>query len=102
MGTITFQLPADLPDGAPQALERASMLGGQDNMPYPTAITLNGRRFQVGRAADESGQLATPWDVPGAGQLMAHTATLIERADPYLLALELARGKINQVRNQSA
>jgi hypothetical protein len=33
---------------------------------------------------------------------MTSTATLIEQTTPYFLALELARGKVNQLRNQAA
>ena len=36
------------------------------------------------------------------GVLMTSTATVIERPQPYHLALELARGKVNQVRGQAA
>ena len=40
--------------------------------------------------------------VDGAGQLLASTATLMERIAPYHLLVELARGKVNQVRQQTA
>jgi len=36
MGQMLFQLPASLADESlRQELERASVTGGQDNMPYP-------------------------------------------------------------------
>src|SRR5262249_15997103 len=38
----------------------------------------------------------------GAGQLMCTSATLMERPLPYQFLLELARGKINQLRCQAA
>jgi hypothetical protein len=40
--------------------------------------------------------------VRDAGQITIQTATLVERSEPYHLQLELARGKINQLRNQAA
>src|SRR5262249_29578867 len=42
-----------------------------------------------------------PWALPGLGHLMGTSATLMERPAPYNLAVELARGKVNQVRCQA-
>jgi hypothetical protein len=56
----------------------------------------------VSRSEDESGCLVTPAAVEGVGWLMGSTATLIERHRPYNLMVELARGKLNQVRCQAA
>jgi GH35 family endo-1,4-beta-xylanase len=50
----------------------------------------------------ESGSLQIPWPVQGFGTPMLRTATLAQRATPYWLPLELARGKLDQVRNQLA
>lgn len=103
MGVMIFQLPAGLTDESlRRELERASVTGGQDNMPYPTEAAVEGDRLILSRTVDESGNLQTPWRIPGAGQLMTGTATLMERPKPYDLALELARGKINQLRCQVA
>src|SRR5207244_2278686 len=54
------------------------------------------------RDVDESGYLTVPWEINGAGRLMASSATLIERPQPYRIGVELARGKLNQLRGQSA
>src|SRR5689334_6602810 len=102
MGTIHFQLPADLPGDLASALDRAGMTGGQDNMPYATMVIRNGVGLDIQRGGDDSGRVIAPWSVENAGQLMVSTATLIERPAPYQLAVELARGKINQLRNQSS
>src|SRR5262249_6288893 len=56
----------------------------------------------VHRTVDESGFLVAPWEINGTGQLMGSTATLMERSHPYSLPIELARGKVNQLRNQAA
>ena len=53
------------------------------------------------RDVDESGSLVVPWEIDGAGRLMGSSATLIERPEPYRLSVELARGKINQLRSQA-
>ena len=102
MGTLTFHLPADLPLDAAGELEHAGMLGGQDNMPYAAQIVVEPDRLLVARNTDESGYVMAPWEVEGAGRLMTATPTVIERDQPYQLQVELARGKVNQVRSQSA
>jgi hypothetical protein len=102
MGVMHFQLPADLPADAARELLRTSVLGGQENMPYPTQVRLDNGRLTLARTVDESGAMAAPWDVPGAGLLMGASGTLIERPAPYHLQVELARGKVNQLRGQTS
>jgi hypothetical protein len=102
MGTMIFDLPTDLPDVARDELERASIAGGQDGMPYPTEATVEHGKLVAARRVDESGSLLAPWDVGGAGRLMVASATLMERRLPYNLPIELARGKVNQVRSQAS
>jgi hypothetical protein len=63
---------------------------------------VDGGRLTVHRDVDESGCLAAPWEVNGAGRLMSASATLMERDLPYHFQVELARGKINQLRCQAA
>ena len=102
MGTITFHLPPDLSLDAANELEHAGMLGGQDNMPYAAQVVIEPGELHVVRNTEESGYVMAPWDIEGAGRLMTATPTVIERAQPYQLAVELARGKVNQVRAQAA
>jgi hypothetical protein len=99
---MNFLLPAGLTTEDAHELARACVVGGPDNMPYPTHVTLDAHRLTLRRNVDESGALVVPWRVPGAGRLMNTSATLIERPEPYHLQLELARGKVNQLRNQTA
>jgi hypothetical protein len=51
---------------------------------------------------NESGYLVVPWPVEPFGTLVVSTTTLRERPEPYRLLVELARGKLNQVRSQTA
>ena len=102
MGTMTFQLPAGLPADSARELERTCVAGGSDNMPWYTVVRVEGGRLAAVRGVDESGYVVVPWDVDGAGRLMGATATLMERPAPYDLVVELARGKVNQVRCQAA
>ena len=102
MGTMSFLIPAGLPPQAGGLLGRACLAGGYDRTPVPTDVRVQADRLLVQRQLDESCQLQLPWTVEGIGQVMASTATLIERAAPYHLPTELARGKLNQVRSQAA
>jgi hypothetical protein len=101
MGTMTFQVPAGQPGDAARELERACLAGGPDNMPWPTELRTAPSVLSVSRSVDESGFLMAPWMIDGVGRVMGGTATLMERSRPYQLLLELARGKVNQVRCQA-
>ncbi|GIW78666.1 MAG: hypothetical protein KatS3mg105_0473 [Gemmatales bacterium] len=102
MGTMSFLLPADIASDRVQELERACVSGGPDNMPWATGVRIEDDRLILTRDVEESGCLVAPWEVDGAGRLMGSSGTLIERSSPYLLQLELARGKVNQLRCQAA
>jgi len=102
MGTMSFMLPPGLDIDLAQELERASVAGGPDYFPLPTSVELQPDQVIVRRTVDESGCLLVPWDIAGSGRLMGSTGTLIERQQPYQLQVELARGKVNQVRSQAA
>ena len=104
MGVLYFQLPPQLAGDDPirQDLERASVAGGQENMPYLTEATIEAERLVMRRPVNDSGSIHAPWRIQTAGQLMTSSATLLERPSAYPLTIELARGKVNQVRGQTA
>jgi hypothetical protein len=102
MGTMRFNLPANLPAEALDELERASIAGGQDGMPYVSETTVEDGNLVVARRAEDSGCLQAPWLVEPMGRFMSSSATLMERERPYNLLVELARGKVNQLRGQTA
>lgn len=102
MGIMRFNLPPNLPSEVTAALERASVAGGGDGMPLLSRAQVESGQLRVARDTSESGSLRTPWSVKDLGQLMYTTATLVESASPYNLVMELARGKVNQLRNQTA
>src|SRR5262245_15994973 len=99
MGTMRILLPRGT---ALRDLDRACIAGGYDNMPTPTQVQVEADELRLIRDVDESGYLTVPWEINGAGRLMASSATLIERPEPYRIGVELARGKLNQLRGQSA
>jgi hypothetical protein len=102
MGSTTFLLPKALPPAAPKLLELACFAGGYDQTPVPTLAEVEGDRLYVSRAMSESGYLLVPWPVEPIGTFVTTTATLRERPEPYPLMVELARGKLTQVRVQTA
>jgi len=60
------------------------------------------RGLVIERSVSDSGNFCIPWTVDGYGELALTTASLMERARPYNLPVELARGALNRWRNQAA
>lgn len=85
----------------PRLAERAYMTG-PDQIPWVCRTRLNDGELTLERHVTDSGKFHIPWPVAGHGEVVLATATLMERERPYQLMVELARGKINQVRNQIA
>ena len=77
-------------------------VSGLDRVPWRIQPRQEGNLLLIERDTDDSANLHVPWDIPGQGRLMLSTASLMERPEPYQLPLELARGKIGQLRNQMA
>lgn len=101
MGVMRFlvhpvELLADWPE-----VHRA-YLSGVDQTAWPTRVEIEGTTLICRRQNSDSGKLNVAWPVPGFGRPVIATASLPEREEPYVLAVELARGKIVQVRNQLA
>lgn len=101
MGVMRFLVePAELLREWPEV--HRAYLSGVDQSVWPTRIELQGNQVLCRRQASDSGKLHVAWPVPGHGRPILTTSSLPERDEPYLLALELARGKVVQVRNQLA
>ena len=101
MGLIRFVVyPAALMNDWPEV--HAGYLCGADGRVFPTRIEIQGNIVGCRRITSESAKFHVAWPVAGFGNLIIPTASLPEREQPYLLPVELARGKIVQVRNQSA
>lgn len=49
-----------------------------------------------------SGALYLPWEMSDGTEVVLHTTSLMAREEPYRLLVELARGQLNQARNQLA
>jgi hypothetical protein len=101
MGVLKFRLtPPDLSERLPEL--RRAYVTGLDRTPERMKPELRPGLLICHRDAPESARLNVPWPVEGVGLPFVGTATLVERAEPYDLAVELARGKLNDVRNQAA
>lgn len=98
MGVMRFELHPGFPL-APEAAQRA-YLAGPEAIPWRSRNRLAGSSLHIERDVTDSGCLHIPWVIDGQGELTLRSATLMERAAPYQLPLELARGKLSQVRQQ--
>jgi hypothetical protein len=101
MALLKFQFqPPDLVSGLPEL--RSAYLTGLDRTPQRTAVEVRPGLLVCQSESPESARLNVAWPVPGHGAPVLTTATLAERKEPYNLAVELARGRLNDLRNQAA
>jgi len=101
MGLLKFRIPSPLPE--PRLAElRRSYVTGLDRTPGRLSVEIRRDLLLCQRGTTESGRLFAPWPIDGHGTPIVGTATLGERPEPYSLVVELARGKLNDVRNQMA
>jgi hypothetical protein len=98
MGQMRFRLHQRdrIPD---DGLQRIYVAGSED-FPWSTRSNWDGGELVVERGVDDSGYVYVPWRVDGHGLRLLGTTTLMERDDPYLLDVELARGLIQRLRSR--
>ncbi|WP_165244194.1 endo-1,4-beta-xylanase [Paludisphaera soli] len=101
MGVLKFKLPSNEAAGR-LASQRRVYTTGLDRTPGRLSLDFRNGLMTCTSDSSESGRLFTPWPIAGFGSPVVGTATLGERPGPYVLALELARGRLNDVRNQAA
>lgn len=92
--------PESLMTGWPEAQD--ACITGLDGRVFPSRIEIDGNVVACRRPASDSGKFNVAWPVPGFGRPILTTSSLREQEASYILAVELARGKICQVRNQVA
>ncbi len=85
----------------PGGLEHVHMCGA-DDLPWFGRAYFSGQQLIVERNEDDSGRVYVPWRIGQAGPTLIGTSTLMERDRPYYLEVELARGAVNNLRNQIA
>jgi hypothetical protein len=101
MGVLKFRLPSNDPERRSAGFRKA-YVAGLDRTPGRLGVDIRNGLMSCTRDNSESGRLFVPWPIAGYGTPVVGTATLSERTAPYVLSLELARGKLNDVRNQMA
>jgi hypothetical protein len=100
MGQMRFVIPR--PERLiPGAAEHAYLASG-DGIPWECHVSTSDDGLTIERDTRESGYLYFPWKVAGRGLVQIYSGCLMERAKPYSLPLELARGTLNRLRNQSS
>ncbi|MBN2292361.1 MAG: hypothetical protein JXM70_08050 [Pirellulales bacterium] len=81
-------------------------LAGFDRFPWVIEATReecsvsNCGELLIERETLDSANLFVPWLVEGHGMVTLSTGSLMDRDEPYYLPLELARGKISQLKTQ--
>lgn len=85
----------------PGGLDQIHMCG-TDDLPWLTRAYFSGNELIIERNESDSGRVFVPWRIGQAGPILIGTATLMERDEPYVLEVELARGMVNCLRNQLA
>ncbi len=99
MGQLRFVTPQR--DRLPPGAVEQAYLTGMEAVPFPSRNYWDGDQLVLEREVRESGNFHILWHVPSRGPLLLSTASLMERARPYQLPVELARGTLNRIRNQS-
>jgi hypothetical protein len=98
MGTMRFRVFP--PERITAEMVQQAYLAGIDRVSWPVRASVEGEELVLQRSVSDSANLHVPWWVEGHGLLTLASPSLIERAEPYHLPLELARGTVVQVRNQ--
>lgn len=100
MGQMRFVIPQ--PERLVAGATEQAYLAGPEGIPWECQTTLAGNLLTIQRDTRESGYLYFPWNVPGRGIVVLCSGSLLERAKPFQLPVELARGTINRLRNQAS
>ncbi|SFH95238.1 endo-1,4-beta-xylanase [Planctomicrobium piriforme] len=101
MGVMRFLVhPPDKLRGTSEPAH--AYLSGMDGRIFPTKVEYSDNVITFRRPMSDSCKLNIAWPVPGLGRPVLATTSLRERDQPYELALELARGKLSEIRESSA
>ena len=100
MGVMRFLVqPAEAAMNWPEST--SAYITALDGRVFQGRAELSGNVLSCTRASSESGKLHVAWPIPGLGRPVLTTASLPESEQPYLLTLELARGRIGELRDQA-
>ena len=100
MGVFKFRVPAYWQLEPQHA--RTVHLTGLDGVPRPCSVTLADQLLTITRNQNESARTYIAYPLEEFGELTICTGTLLESDQPYELGVELARGTLNRLRNQTS
>jgi len=101
MGVMRFLVDAHDRQAIENDFDRA-YLGRLEGRIYPTEVSLCDDTLVCRRDSSDSARLFLAYGVSGLGRPVLSTASLCERDEPYVLSVELARGRLGLVRDQMA
>ena len=100
MGVMRFLIsPPQILTSWPEAA--CAFVTGLDGRVHHSRTEVEGDVLTVRRTQHDSGKLHIPFPVEGYGCPVIATTSLPEREEPWHLTLELARGKLGEVRDQA-
>lgn len=102
MSIFSLTLPAGMQESQKKLVAAQAYLAGSDGFPVPTQRDFNDPLVCLRHQGEDTIHVATPWLVQQHGLMTTSTTTLMCRESSYRLLKELARGKVNQVRCQTA
>ncbi len=97
MGQMRFW--AAMSEFLPERATERAYLAGLDGIPWRSRNLFQDGVLTLDRGTHESGNLIIPWRT-SQGILALSTGSLMERESAYHLAVELARGTLNRLRDQ--
>ncbi len=96
---LRFRLPD--PNNRPDDTGQASaFMFGSDGVPIRADFRWEDDLLICSKRVAGPAGLAILWDVPGVGRFLLETTRLLERDEPYILPVELARGHLMRVQHK--
>jgi len=93
---LRFEIYKAGPGSPPISLNGAHLIGSE-GIPLRAEITLQDNTVLCQKRTPGAASLSLLWPVPTAGRIMLETARVPERDEPYILNLELARGRLMRI-----
>ncbi len=100
MGNLRFSV-SDPGQTDPRVWQTA-FITGIEGVPWHCRHQLQSDQFIIGRELDESGKVNIVWPTRSCGNLCLATGSLRETPTSYGLAVEIARGTVGRLKNQTA
>ncbi|MCA9192590.1 MAG: hypothetical protein KDB03_12535 [Planctomycetales bacterium] len=99
MANLNFEFPETSSiDGR---IWNSTYITGLEGIPWRCFHQLTGDQFSIRRNIEESGKLNITWPTKSAGNLCLTTTSLRLSDSPYNLVVELARGTVFRLKNQT-